>query len=526
MTKSNVEDQAQGELLELKPEDSRYLQQDRLMASPPPMALMARDLAAFFRVSNAISEVKGLEPLKKRLLEVVGEVVPADSGAILLVGDDPEQFDSVYGWRRDQEEGQSVAVERRLVKQALREREALLVRLQDGADAGSSVLCLPLTAVERPVAALYLATEPEGQPISEDQMQFLTAISGILAVALENARNIEWLKKENRRLRRATDIKHDMVGASPAMEKIYRFISKVAPTDSTVLIEGESGTGKELAARAIHHNSPRADKPFVAINCATLSEALLESELFGHEKGAFTGAVKQKRGKLELADGGTLFLDELGDLAPGHQAKLLRVLQESEFERVGGTSPIHVDIRLIAATNKSLEKAIQDGSFREDLYYRLNVVSFAVPPLRERIEDIPQLATHFAVKHGAKSNRRVLGVSPEGEECLINYPWPGNVRELENAIERAVVMGSEEFIQPEDLPEHILETGTARGGYSPRYHEAIKQFRKDVLLKALRRSAGNFTKAAQSLGIHPNYLHRMVTQLDLRDEVERIGNAG
>ncbi|HSR68767.1 MAG TPA: sigma 54-interacting transcriptional regulator [Acidobacteriota bacterium] len=525
MAKSNSGQERDGHLVELKPEDSRYLREDRLLASPPPMALMARDLAAFFRISNAIGEVQGLQPLKRRLLEVVGEVVPADSGAILLVGETPEQFDSVFGWRRRDENADSVPVQRELVTKALREREALLVRLREGRQAGSSVLCLPLTAVERMVGALYLATEPAGEPISEDQMQFLSAISGVLAVALENARNIEWLKNENRRLRRGSDIKHGMVGSSASMEKIYRFISKVAPTDSTVLIRGESGTGKELAARAIHLNSARSAKPFVAINCATLSEALLESELFGHEKGAFTGAVKQKRGKLEIANGGTVFLDELGDLALGHQAKLLRVLQESEFERVGGTSPIRVDIRLIAATNKSLEEAMSEGAFREDLYYRLNVVSFTAPPLRERIEDIPQLANHFAVKHGSKSNRRVLGISPEAEECLINYPWPGNVRELENAIERAVVMGSEEFIQPEDLPEHILETGTARGGYSPRYHAAIKQFRKDILLKALRGAGGNFTKAAKSLGIHPNYLHRLVTQLDLRGEVDQIGSS-
>ena len=226
------------------------------------------------------------------------------------------------------------------------------------------------------------------------------------------------------------------------MRSLYRQIGRVAPSDSTVLITGESGTGKELVARAIHSNSPRAERPFVAINCAAITETLLESELFGHERGAFTGAIAQKKGRLETADGGTVLLDEIGELSPALQAKLLRVLQEREFERVGGTRSIAVDFRLVAATNRDLEQAIAAGTFRRDLYYRLNVVSLAVPPLRERPEDIPLLANHFARRHAANMKRRVTGVSPEALACLMAYDWPGNVRELENAIERAVVLGS------------------------------------------------------------------------------------
>src|SRR5262249_22297046 len=232
----------------------------------------------------------------------------------------------------------------------------------------------------------------------------------------------------------------DMVGASAGMREVYKFIAKAAPTNSTVLIRGESGTGKELAARAIHLNSPRAKHPFVAINCAALTETLLESELFGHEKGAFTGAVTTKKGKIELAQNGSVFLDEIGEMALPLQAKLLRVLQQHEFERVGGTRTIKADIRLIAATNRNLEQAIKDGDFREDLYYRLNVIRLNMPPLRERREDITPLAIYFAEKYSRQCNRPIKGISPQAQACLFNYDWPGNVREFENAIERAIVL--------------------------------------------------------------------------------------
>ncbi len=505
--------------LELRPQDSVYLKEEKLLAAPPPIALMARDLAAFFRISNAIGDIRDLDLLKRRLLELIGEVVPAERGAIVLAGETPEEPDSVYGWRRGEPGDKSVPIDRSLVRKALRESEAILAQEEPRQGQFRSVLCLPLTAGERVLGAVYLESGREGVRFDEEQLQFLSAISGILGAALENTRNIAWLERENRRLRTGQAIKHEMIGSSPAMQKVYRFIAKVAPSESTVLIRGESGTGKELAARAIHMNSPRAERPFLAINCAALTETLLESELFGHEQGAFTGATRRKRGKLELADGGTLFLDELGDLALGLQAKLLRVLQESEFERVGGTATIRVDIRLIAATNKCLEEAMRAATFREDLYYRLNVVAAVMPPLRERAEDIPLLANHFALKHGGKSNRRILGVSPEAEECMLNYSWPGNVRELENAVERAVVLGAGEFIELDDLPETVIESAPSSRGYPQGYHQAVRQFKRELLLKALRQAGGNFSKASRILGIHPNYLHRLVTGLDLREEL-------
>jgi len=307
---------------------------------------------------------------------------------------------------------------------------------------------------------------------------------------------------------------HDMVGDTPAMRDVYDCIRKVAGSDCTVLIRGETGTGKELAARAVHDNSARARRPFVAINCAALTEPLLESELFGHEKGAFTGALALKKGRLESADGGTLFLDEVGDLAPSLQAKLLRALQHREFERVGGTRTIKVDVRVIAATNLDLEAAVAAGRFRQDLWYRLNVVSLTMPPLRDRRGDIPRLAAHFAAKY-ARGRRAEL--SRDAVDALCAYDWPGNVRELENAVERAVVLGSSERIMVGDLPQSI--TGHAAGSVSPDapFHRGVMDTKRKLVLDAIDRTGGNYTAAARLLGINPTYLHRLLKNLGLRD---------
>jgi Nif-specific regulatory protein len=305
------------------------------------------------------------------------------------------------------------------------------------------------------------------------------------------------------------------------MNHVFDFVRKVAPSGSTVLIRGESGTGKELVARAIHRNSGRAAKPFVAINCAALTESLLESELFGHERGAFTGAVTQKKGKLEEASGGTVFLDELGELAQAIQAKLLRVLQEREFERVGGTKPIKTDIRLVAATNRDLEEAVRGGSFRRDLYYRLNVVSVVLPPLRERREDIVQLCNHLVRKHARNSTRQVIGISDKACAYLVNYEWPGNVRELENAMERAVVLGSTELIQPDDLPECVLEIDVPELNTEGGFHELVREAKRQIVLRSLDQAGGNYSEAAKRLGLHATNLHRLIRTLNLREGLKK-----
>ena len=492
--------------------------------------LMARDLSALMKVSTTINAIRGLEELQLRLLELLFEVVPAQHGAILLATEGVLDESLVFALDRARGKDETVHISRTIARQVLRDGVSLLTSdvASEATLADSlvnarvvSVMCVPLIMFDRKLGVLYLDTTAVIDRFNKDHLQLVMAIAGIAAVAIENARQFEWLESENRRLLADVNIEHSMVGESAAMQRVYHFISKVAPTDSTVLITGESGTGKELAARAIHRNSNRAEKPFVAVNCAALAESLLESELFGHEKGAFTGAVAQKKGRLEIADSGTLFLDEIGELSSALQVKLLRVLQEREFERVGGTATIKVDLRLIAATNKNLEGAIEAGQFRQDLYYRLNVVSFEMPPLRERREDIRLLASYFADKYSRKCNRRLTGLSTEARVCLSGYDWPGNVRELENAIERAVVLGTTELILPEDLPEAVLEREAASSTISNKYHEAVTRTKREIILKAMEQANGSYTDAAKILGVHPNYLHRLTRNLNLKEEMKK-----
>jgi transcriptional regulator with GAF, ATPase, and Fis domain len=312
---------------------------------------------------------------------------------------------------------------------------------------------------------------------------------------------------------------HDMVGDSPSMRAVYECIRKVAPSDCTVLLLGDTGTGKELAARAIHQNSPRARRPFVAVNCAALTESLLESELFGHEKGAFTGAVTLKKGRLEVADGGTVFLDEVGELAPALQAKFLRALQYHEFERVGGTRTIKVNVRVIAATNQDLEARVLSGHFRQDLWYRLNVVTLTMPPLRDRREDVATLAAHFAARH---SKGRPVEFSQEAMEALAAYTWPGNVRELENAIERALVLGCCNRILLDDLPDAVRDAHPALpAAAAGAFHQTVLETKRRLILGAIDRAGGNYTAAARLLGINPTYLHRLLRNMKLKGRTAR-----
>ena len=494
---------------------------------------MARDLGALMKVSTAINAIRGLDALLERLLTLLFEVVPAQRGAILLTTGESLDGGLVFGLDREHGKDQPVNVSRTIVQQVLRDGVAVLANdAETQAEFATesfietrahSVMCVPLVMVERKLGVLYLDTTVSRDKFNKDHLQLVTAIAAIAAVAIENARHFEWLEKENERLLADVNIEHNMVGESVAMQRVYQFISKIAPTDVTVLIGGESGTGKELAARAIHRNSKRAQKPFLAVSCAALTESLLESELFGHERGAFTGAIAQKKGRLEIADGGTVFLDEIGELSPALQVKLLRVLQEREFERVGGTATIKVDLRVIAATNKNLEEAIDAGEFRQDLYYRLNVVSLEMPVLRERREDIMLLASYFVDKYGPKCNRKLLGISTDARERLTAYDWPGNVRELENAIERAIVLGTTDVILPEDLPEALLERDTSAAPGAMGYHEAVTQTKKQIILKAIEEAKGNYTEAARLLGVHPNYLHRLIRNLNLRAQLKSTG---
>lgn len=322
---------------------------------------------------------------------------------------------------------------------------------------------------------------------------------------VDRALNFDRLQRGSETLRKRLGDSFDfnrLIGRSRAMQELFETLALVAPSDATVLIQGESGTGKELVAGAVHGNSPRSDRPFIKVNCAALHENLLESELFGHEKGAFTGASEQRKGRFELADTGTLFLDEIGDLSPTTQAKILRVLQEGEFERLGGTRTLKIDVRLIAATHKDLEQMVAEGRFRQDLFFRLSVVPLHLPPLRERPEDIPLLAEHFLTKYSGKNRKDIRSFQPEAMEALLAYPWPGNIRELENTVERAVILCLGERIGFEQLPVPVREAAS-RGEKTvvPRAGMTIKEMERDLILATLRKTEGNRTRAAEILGI-------------------------
>jgi Nif-specific regulatory protein len=515
----------------MRPDETFYLRPEKITAALPA-SNVARNLQALLEISTAINQIRKLPDLQRRLLELILEVIPAQRGAIILsreyftLGDSFVGFERNKGWQTD------FRLSRTVIERVRRERVAILSN-DVGDDQPFSraksliiwqiqaLLAVPILLDEQLLGVIYLDSALIRFRFEEDHLQLLTAIASIAAVAFDNVRRVEWLESETRRLRAEVNFNYDLIGESAPMQAVYQMIGKVAPSDSTVLLRGESGTGKEIVARAIHQGSPRAEGPFIAINCAGLSDTLLESDLFGHEKGAFTGAVAQKKGKLELADGGTVFLDELGELPLVLQAKLLRALQTREFERVGGTRKIKVDIRIIAATNRDLEAAIKESSFRADLYYRLNVVAITLPPLRDRRDDIPLLAAYFTTKYAQRCNRQIKGLSPTTRALLLNYDWPGNVREMENAIERAVVLGTTDFILPEDLPDALHEASAPPNVTPTIYHSATREAKKQIVLQALEESGGNFSQAARQLGIHPNNMHRLVRNLGLKQQVKK-----
>lgn len=518
------------------PKDVVYLQPQRLRESLQPSSQVSQNLSALLKISRVVHAIRDLDELQRQLLDLVFEVVPAERGAILLSENPSRDFSSFYARTRQSGQPRQVRVSRTIVCQVMKENVAILGidvpsgkfgNIESVADAEvHSLLCVPLAVFQKPIGCIYLDSTSSGTRFTEDHLQLTAAVAGLSAVALDNARRVQWLEQENERLTMEVSQEHSLIGESARMKEIYQFLAKVAPTDSTVLIEGESGTGKELAARALHRNSPRNTKPFVAINCAAIPETLLESDLFGHERGAFTGAANQKKGRLEVADGGVVFLDEIGELAPALQVKLLRVLQEREFERVGGTRPIKIDIRLIAATNRDLAESVRKVEFRQDLYYRLAVVKLAMPPLREHKDDIPTLSRHFVQKYAKRCNVKAKPASPEALSVLAHYDWPGNVRELENAIERALVLGSSDVLLAEDLPESLLENAPSEELNPGKYHAKVRDLKKELILSAVEQTRGNYVEAATILGVHPNYLHRLIRNLGLKDALNELLRGG
>lgn len=340
------------------------------------------------------------------------------------------------------------------------------------------------------------------KPIDPDELSHL----------IKNAIKQKTLKRENIALKTSIDEMFNfegLIGESPEMKKVFELIKIVAPQDTTVMIRGESGTGKELIARAIHMNSPRRYYPIIPVNCGAFTETLLESELFGHEKGAFTGAQYRRKGKIEMANGGTLFLDEVGSVSPKMQVELLRVLETKQFTRVGGNEIVKVDFRLISATNENLEKLVEEGKFREDLYYRLNVFTIYVPPLRERRSDIPILANYFVQKFARQMNKPILKISDEAMEILLNHSWPGNVRELENAIERAMVVGKPPEIKPSDLPFHLEKVNSFES-------DALEEVEKNHIQRVLKKYDWNISKAAAALNIDRVTLYNKIKKYGLQ----------
>ena len=381
-----------------------------------------------------------------------------------------------------------------------------------------SILAVPLMDHDQMVGVLEILNTAKAKQFERSDLDLLTAFASYASVALRNAALLDTIRDESEMLRLSVEERYKtLIVESPPMRKVVEMSRKAARSQSTVLLLGESGVGKEILARSIHNWSPRASKPFVAVNCVALSDQLLESELFGHEKGAFTGAHQQKKGLLEVAQGGTVFLDEIGDMKPHLQAKLLRVLQDREFDRVGGTQPIKVDVRVIAATNQDLKAAIREGSFRKDLFFRLNVVSVVIPPLRERREDIPALAKFFVSRFAKDMKRPGLTIYPKAFEALRDYDWPGNVRELANVIERAVVLASDDALFVDDF---TLEAEDTNGQPTETlmllpFHESVEHFKRLRLQEAIAKAGGSKTKAARALQLQPTYLSRLCKQMGI-----------
>ncbi len=475
-------------------------------------------LLALVEISREINSIQDTDELLSKILQIAMQTLAAERGFILLQAPETETgFVARAAQNISPEAIADIAhISSSVVRHTLSGGEAVIWHdsdLPEGLAKTESIIahhirsvaCVPLRLKSRLVGAIYLDSRLASSAFIATSLPFLNAFANQAAIAIENARLYQNLREENRRWRAEVQSRHrfsEIIGKSPALRRVFEVMERVLESHASVLIEGESGTGKELVARAIHYNGPRSEQPFVALFCGSLPETLLESELFGHKKGAFTGALTDKRGLFEVADGGTFFLDEIGDLTPTMQAKLLRVLQEGEIKRVGDTHIRRVNVRILSATNKVLKEEVKAGRFREDLYYRLNVITVTLPPLRERKEDIPLLAHHFLDRFARENGRPLKGFSEKAMEQLRRYDWPGNVRELENAIERAALLARGEFITERELPFANAKAETAwEDGLTLAEHE------KRIVMSVLRAHEGHITQTAEKLGVSRRWLH-------------------
>ncbi len=480
-------------------------------------------LQALFDIGQVINSIAQKQPLLEKVMDIATEAIRADRGFLMLKDESNGNLNVEVA--RNMSEGQADDIAKpssSVINKVFKETKPLLLHnaLTDPRFSGSesiilqkitAVTCVPLILKGVSIGVIYLDSAANRQEFTESTMNFIQAIANQAAIAIENARLLEELQYENRLLQSELQRTYgfpEIIGTSARMQEVFDIMRKILSSDISVLLQGESGTGKELVARAVHYNGHRKDKPFVAQFCGNLSESLLESELFGHKKGSFTGAISDKRGLFEIADGGTFFLDEIADISPTIQAKLLRVLQEGNFRRVGDTEDRHADIRIISATNKNLSSEVEGGNFREDLYYRLNVITITMPPLRERRSDIPVLVDHFLKKIAEKHNQKPKRISSEVMKTLAQYHWPGNVRELENTVERAVVLAGDNIISQSDLLIPQVEDSKTKT-------RNLKEQEKEIVLRTLEECEGNKTRTAEILGVSLRWLHYKLSEWNI-----------
>jgi Nif-specific regulatory protein len=490
------------------------------VADGPGMDRYATELSAAFALSTELQTHSGLQPMCRALLKHTFNVLPAVYAAFILTESDESADWRIFGEPRDPSQVRNRSISRELISHALKSKELVSGKpdfKKERAIADEAFLIVPLVVQDKTAGVLY-AVRSDGLGFDRYHLRFAAMAARTAAPAIIRAMVSDDKERMHAQLLSEIVLQHEIVGISRAIQLVLNKIQRATRGDAPVLISGESGTGKELAARALHVNSERANRPLVAFNCAALSESLIESELFGHERGAFTGALQRRRGIFEQADGSTLFLDEIGELPLSIQAKLLRVLERHEVVRLGGEKTLRVDFRLVAATNRDLAEDAQNGKFRADLLYRLKVLSIVMPPLRDRQEDILPIAEHFLAELQSRGRRQVTGFSPRAKNYLEAYSWPGNVRELKNAVEHAIIVGSAPQIEPEDFPEAI-PLGARSPGVCRPYHIAVAEARRTIILETFATAHGSHTEAAGILGIHPNNLHRMIRELGLREQL-------
>jgi len=498
------------------------------LTAPGLPAPRQRQLARLYRLALSMGTCDTQEELVDRVLDGLMDLVNAEVGAILFLNDDNELELQAHR-HRDPQFPKYQRVSKYVSNEVLASRQAILAEdvTQDRHLSAresltdlqvASLICTPIQFRGRLYGVIHLYCLDPNRALNREDLDVSLAVANQFGMALFQLWRRARIEASNRVLRDQLKVETELVGRSEALKTIEEQIARVAATQATVLIRGESGVGKELVARAIHFNSPRRDGPFVTINCAALTESLLESELFGHEKGAFTGATERMIGKFESAHQGTIFLDEIGEMSLGTQAKFLRVLEGHSFERVGGNTPIKVDVRVVAATNRSLEEAVRSGTFRRDLFFRLQVVEIQVPPLRERPSDIPTLAEYFLTRFVKETGRRIRGISAAAMHKLQNYHWPGNVRELRNVIERAVALAPGPILEATDIWLSTLETTTTvpskeQAAYQPL---SLVEMEKRHILETLQYTRWNKSQAAAILGIERSTLDRKIKSYDLR----------